>query len=521
MAIMNINKKVNKVRSIRIKLIFLLSFSAAIAMLLSSAAVFLHTYNTTKQESVISLTNIAHLISHNLTATIEFDDADSATSLLSTLIIDKNIDAAFVFKSDRTKFASFIRDSIDKDKLEKDLHKVYSSNAIKKDVEFSGVKNIIVCSPIYSDGENIATFCIVSNTKKLHTTIIEEMEVEFVASMIALVIIIILGTQLQKIFTRPIFALKDFMDHITQNHNYSINIDNNNNDEFHDLFDGFNKMIDKINTQNIEMQNAKLEIEEIHKHTRESIEYAALIQSALIPGNQLFRKYFKDFFAIWHPKDMVGGDIYLFEELRHDECLLMVIDCTGHGVSGAFVTMLVKAIERQVVAKIKHSDEVVSPSKILSIFNSSMKHLLKQEDKSSLSNAGFDGQIMYYNKKEKIVTVASAKNDIFYYQDDGLKVIKGDRHSVGYKDSDINFKFKEHTIDVSKDTTIYISSDGYWDQNGGEKGLPFGKRRLKIMLEEIHMESMADQQEEFLYTLANYKGKFEDNDDVTVIGIKI
>jgi HAMP domain-containing protein len=271
-----------------------------------------------------------------------------------------------------------------------------------------------------------------------------------------------------------------------------------------------------------EMEQAKRQVEEMHKHTRDSIEYASQIQGALIPDNELFRKYFKEYFTIWHPKDTVGGDIYLFEELRDDdECLLLVIDCTGHGVPGAFVTMLVKAVERQIVARIKHSDEVVSPAKILSIFNSSMKHLLKQQDSSATSNAGFDGQVVYYNKKDKIVKCASARNDIFYYQNSELKTIKGDRHSIGYRDSDANYEFKEHTIDVSEESVFYLLTDGYLDQNGGTKEFPFGKKRFKAMLEEIHNESMADQQEEFLYTLESYRNGLDVNDDVTAIGIKI
>lgn len=278
----------------------------------------------------------------------------------------------------------------------------------------------------------------------------------------------------------------------------------------------------KVQERTQDLENAKMEIEEIHKHTKESIEYASLIQGALIPEGKLFRKYFQDYFAIWRPKDVVGGDIYLLEELRDEnECLLMVIDCTGHGVPGAFVTMLVKAIERQITSRIKHSNEVVSPAKIISVFNASMKHLLKQENSTSISNAGFDGQVVYYNKMQKILKVASARNEIFYYQDNELKIIKGDRHSVGYKDSDVNFKFKEHIIDVSKETTFYISSDGYWDQNGGKKDLPFGKKRFKMLLEEMCKESMADQQEILLYTHQDYKDGFEQNDDVTVIGIKI
>ncbi len=278
----------------------------------------------------------------------------------------------------------------------------------------------------------------------------------------------------------------------------------------------------KVQERTLELQETKHEIEEAHKHIKDSIEYASLIQGALIPDSSKFKEYFKDYFTIWEPKDMVGGDIYLFEELRNnDECLLMVIDCTGHGVPGAFVTMLVKAIERQIIAKIKHSDDVVSPAEILSTFNVSMKNLLKQDDANSVSNAGFDGQIVYFNKKEKIIKCASARNEIFYYQNDELSVIKGDRHSIGYKDSDAEYLFTEHVIDVSQEITLYIASDGFWDQNGGEKGLPYGKKRLKKMLERVHNETMPMQRKTFLDEFEAYRNGMEVNDDVTVVGLRV
>jgi len=262
------------------------------------------------------------------------------------------------------------------------------------------------------------------------------------------------------------------------------------------------------------------EIEEINRHTKESIEYAALIQSALVPDNQVFKKYFKDFFAIWHPKDIVGGDIYLVEEISPDELLLMVIDCTGHGVPGAFVTMLVKAVERQITANLPKEKEI-SPAKMLRFFNASIKHLLKQEDKDSLSNAGFDGGILYYNKKQKVMRFSGAETPLFIIQGGEIQIIKGNRQSIGYKKSDANYEFTDHTIDVSQPTQIYLSTDGYIDQNGGEKGFSFGKRRFTKLLLENANESFADQQELLLYELQNYQKDNQRNDDVTIVGIKI
>ena len=271
-----------------------------------------------------------------------------------------------------------------------------------------------------------------------------------------------------------------------------------------------------------DMENAKLEIEAIHKHTQESIEYASLIQAALIPDNKLLANNFKDYFTIWTPKDVVGGDVYLFEELRNKgECLLMVIDCTGHGVPGAFVTMLVKAIERQMIAKINYSNEIVSPAKILSIFNKNMKQLLKQENVDSISNAGFDGGILYYNKKENIIKYAGAETSLVYLERDELQIIKGNRYSVGYKKCDINYEYTEHTIEVKDGMQFYLTTDGYLDQNGGTKSFPFGKKRFHKLVQENKNKDMQEQKKIFLDTLLEYQDKEERNDDITFVGFKI
>jgi serine phosphatase RsbU (regulator of sigma subunit) len=168
-----------------------------------------------------------------------------------------------------------------------------------------------------------------------------------------------------------------------------------------------------------------------------------------------------------------------------------------------------------------YSDESVSPAKILSVFNRSMKHLLKQESEDSISNAGFDGAIIYYNKKEQIVKYAGANTALFYTQEKELITIKGDRHSIGYKKSDNNFVFTDHTIEALSGMQFFITTDGYLDQNGGEKGFPFGVKRFKEILTENMDESMADKQEILLYEMQKYQKDEERNDDVTVIGFKI
>ncbi len=272
-----------------------------------------------------------------------------------------------------------------------------------------------------------------------------------------------------------------------------------------------------------ELERIRHTIELINKNIKDSIKYASFIQNAIIPSPNDYQHFFQDSFVFWQPKDIVGGDIYIFDVMRNNyECLFMVIDCTGHGVPGAFVTMLVKAIERQIIANISLDNKQVSVSEIFSSFNKELKKILKQEgDSDVLSNVGFDGAILYYNKNENFIKYAGSNTPLFYVENGYLKIIKGDKQSIGYKSSDINFQFKEHTIETNKGMSFYITSDGYLDQNGGEKLFPFGKKRFKNIIKNNFYKPLAQQREIFIREFNAYQGKEEQTDDITLLAIKI
>jgi len=292
------------------------------------------------------------------------------------------------------------------------------------------------------------------------------------------------------------------------------------------IFEG-QKFITVVLNDITPLEEAKKEIEIIHKHTKDSIEYASLIQGALIPKDGAMSPFFKDHFVFWEPKDTVGGDIWLFNELRHkDECLLLFIDCTGHGVPGAFVTMIVKSIEREIVAKLKKHPELdISPAIIMSYFNKTMKKLLRQESPDSISNAGFDGGIIYYNRRTQILKFAGAETPLFYMTADGeFKTIKGNRYSVGYKKCDMDYNYKESVIEVTKGMKFYCTTDGYLDQNGGEKGFPFGKKRFGNIIKEHYTKPMSEQKTIFIDEMHKYESAIlnnDRNDDMTVIAFEI
>lgn len=269
--------------------------------------------------------------------------------------------------------------------------------------------------------------------------------------------------------------------------------------------------------------SAKKNIEDLYKQTRESIKYSSLIQHSIIPNDQLFRKIFSDYFTLWLPRDVIGGDVYLLEKLRDgNESLLMVIDCTGHGVPGAFVTMLVKAIERQAIGKINEDINIdVSPAWILKYFNRTIKKLLNQEDRDSKSNVGFDGGILLYDHKLNTIKFSGARMSLFFIQGGVLKSIKGDRSSVGYREDNAEFNFNEHDIKIDQDSYLYLTTDGYIDQNGGEKGFPLGRKRFEKILLDIHDEPFSVQKSILLEKLKEYRQHEAATDDITIIGVKL
>jgi ABC-type amino acid transport substrate-binding protein/serine phosphatase RsbU (regulator of sigma subunit) len=259
------------------------------------------------------------------------------------------------------------------------------------------------------------------------------------------------------------------------------------------------------------------EIKEVNRKLYDNIEYASLIQNSILPSKEQMDRCFEDHFIIWQPKDSVGGDIYFFHTLDRDRYLLFIIDCTGHGVSGAFVTMLIKALQEQFV--LENRDRDISPAKALEYFNISIKQLLNQD--SVDSNVGLDIAVVLIDRGEMVVKFAGANIPLYYMEDDSLHVVKPDRYSVGYRQCDISYSYHQKSILLKRDMKFYITTDGYIDQNGGVKGFPFGKRRFKSIIEESYRDSFDRQKKIFIERLDSYQDREERNDDITLIGFEI
>lgn len=240
-----------KKRSIKDKLAFLLSLSAMLAILLSSVALFFYTIENKKTQSINSLVQLTEIVAQNLTAPIEFDDTVSSEKILSSLKLNSNITNAFIFKAQSELFASYARSSsgVTNDQIET----LFKQKGFENKFAHSGTTHIISAVPIYFDGELLASLVIASDTKEITKTIKDQLLAQSMVAVVVLLIIIFVAYRLQKIFTLPIFRLKGVMEEISSKNDYSLQIADTRDDEFGDLYGGFNQMIKTIDEKNSEL----------------------------------------------------------------------------------------------------------------------------------------------------------------------------------------------------------------------------------------------------------------------------
>ncbi len=263
--------------------------------------------------------------------------------------------------------------------------------------------------------------------------------------------------------------------------------------------------------------------ETANKKIMDSIRYAQMIQSSLLPNPENIRNLFTESFFIWMPRDIVGGDFIFTDYLspldprgeeQKEGFILSVIDCTGHGVPGAFMTMIAAFGLRKIIRDEGWQD----PAKILARLSFLVKTTLQQDTEYALSDDGLDAALCFVNPSEGTLTFAGAKLPLVYIHHDELMFVKGDRQSIGYRKSDLNFKFTNHTVNICEGMSFYLFSDGFVDQLGEKDDRRFGNQRFKNLIMENAGKPFDVQRELLLDAFNEHKGDNERQDDVTVLG---
>jgi phosphoserine phosphatase RsbU/P len=255
---------------------------------------------------------------------------------------------------------------------------------------------------------------------------------------------------------------------------------------------------------------------ETHEQVLDSIRYAQLIQQAILPQPELLARALGEYFVIWRPRDLVGGDFY-YGQTDERGCLLVVADCTGHGVPGAFMTMAVNAVLNHVTSALCADD----PPRILQAINRLLRATLRQDGMGEGFENGLDAGVCYWAWSAPDLIFAGARLDLFYRDADGaVAVVRGDNHNLGYRQSDPDRTFARQVVERAPGRTFYLTTDGLLDQSGGPKGYGFGRRQFQEFLQRHGEQPLVAQQTALEQALAAWQGDRPQRDDITVIGFR-
>ena len=266
------------------------------------------------------------------------------------------------------------------------------------------------------------------------------------------------------------------------------------------------------------IQLLKNDIEEKHKNITDSIAYAKRIQDAVVPRTEILRDALPDYFLFWRPKETVSGDFYWMKR-EGDILIFTIADCTGHGVPGAFMSMMGVAFLNEICAKI---DESVQPSDVLEQLRSLVITTLKQKNEDILEpKDGMDIALCILNLRTRVLRFSGANNPMYLVRDGELTEYRPVKNPIGLYPRLLNFETVE--IQTQPGDYVYMFSDGYADQFGGEIGKKMSYKRFKGVLTDICKRTLvASEQEKMLADfLDEWRAEFMQMDDVLVGGYKM
>lgn len=274
----------------------------------------------------------------------------------------------------------------------------------------------------------------------------------------------------------------------------------------------------KIERQTEALDQSNKQLQKKNRQINDSIVYAKRIQTSLLPSITEIQRYLPETCMFFAPRDIVSGDFYWFEAVEN-KLVIAAIDCTGHGVPGAFMSMIGNSLMNEIVLH----KQVTNANLILNLLHQGILNALRKNEEAGNSDDAMDMALCSIDLKKRKIEFAGAMNPLYVIKDDEIDEIEGDYFSVGQKPlrpgKVINYSAKR--LDIAADACYYIFSDGFMDQFGGDENKKFGSSRFKKMLLKIYQKSMKEQELEMQNRFDEWKQDHRQMDDVLVIGFRI
>ncbi|TAE70323.1 MAG: hypothetical protein EAZ85_11895 [Bacteroidetes bacterium] len=285
--------------------------------------------------------------------------------------------------------------------------------------------------------------------------------------------------------------------------------------EMQELNEELNQLNEELSTTIDTISEQKEKIESQNEDIIQSINYAKRIQEAVMHPVSYIQEVIPESFILYKPRDVVSGDFYFITE-HNQKIFIAAVDCTGHGIPGAFMSFLGNDLMTEIII----NRNIQEADIILNKMNKGIRKILRQEE--TKNRDGMDIALVVIDNNKKIVEFAGAKNPLIYIQNEQLFYIKGDNKHIGGEQKEEKI-FTKHQISIQNTTTFYIFSDGFQDQFGGQENRKFMINRLKQTLLSIHQKPFKEQQNQLDVIIEDWKreGRENQTDDILLIGFKV
>ncbi|MFO7827882.1 MAG: two-component regulator propeller domain-containing protein [Bacteroidales bacterium] len=267
-------------------------------------------------------------------------------------------------------------------------------------------------------------------------------------------------------------------------------------------------------TREVVEQKEVLEIK--NRDITDSINYAQRIQSSILPSIKTINENFSGAFVYFRPRDIVSGDFYWYDKVNKDKFLIVCADSTGHGVPGAFMSMIGTTLIKDICVR----SDVDSPSEVLERLDKELQGTLNQNVEAERANDGMDIIVCEIDVNTHYMRFSSAMRPVILYKNKELQYVRGNKASIG-GDAKAEKRFESIGFQLNKGDIVYMFSDGYPDQFGGPRGKKFKMDRVKNMLADVCDKPMDEQNEYIGKTFDEWRGKLQQVDDVLFMGVKI
>ncbi|MCG5511689.1 biofilm regulation protein phosphatase SiaA [Ectothiorhodospira shaposhnikovii] len=344
-----------------------------------------------------------------------------------------------------------------------------------------------------------------------------------VVALVLLILLIGFGLAVDRIVLRPLRELQQSASAMSQGR-YDLQLPRAGKDELGDLARAFGRMAEQVKShtdelegrveeRTAELRQANQEMATAQRQIQASIDYASLIQRAILPDNRMADLLGPHHFVLWRPRDVVGGDFYLFHN-DGERYLIGVVDCAGHGVPGALMTMLARAALDQAI----NTRGMASPAAVLHHADGIVREMLKDAETTQAIATHMDAGLVFVDRGRGILRYSGARISLYHSDGHEVEIVKGGRRALG--DRRVG-QYEDTELRLDPAATYYLVTDGYLDQSGGDLGFGLGTSRFKALLMAHARRPMAEQAAALDQALDDYRGKHDQRDDVTVLAFRV